>query len=133
MKAISIQPPLALSQRITRGKGSTVWLASDIDSNADAGLSLALVGLFLQSACHAMPILKELSQKYGFKIIIPSNDHEPKHVHIFKGDNDYAKIEIETLKVVRSCLKKNELKRAIEIIKENQVSLAQKWNQIIGG
>jgi len=80
-----------------------------------------------------MPILKELSQKYGFKIIIPSNDHEPKHVHIFKGDNDYAKIEIETLKVVRSCLKKNELKRAIEIIKENQVSLAQKWNQIIGG
>ncbi len=79
-----------------------------------------------------MPVLKELSQKYGFKIIIPSNDHEPKHVHILKGDDDYAKIEIETLKVVRSYLKRNELKRAIEIIKENQVYLTEQWSEIIG-
>jgi len=80
-----------------------------------------------------MPVLKELSQKYSFKIIIPTNDHEPKHVHIFKGDDNYAKIEIETLKVVRSYLKKKELKHAIEIIKGNQEYLIQKWNEIIGG
>ncbi|OGW18192.1 MAG: hypothetical protein A3G93_05625 [Nitrospinae bacterium RIFCSPLOWO2_12_FULL_45_22] len=80
-----------------------------------------------------MPVLKELSQKYSFKIIIPTNDHEPKHVHIFKGDDNYAKIEIETLKVVRSYLKKKELKQAIEIIKGNQEYLIQKWNEIIGG
>ena len=62
-----------------------------------------------------MPVFKELSKKYGFKIIIPSNDHSPKHIHIFKGDDNYAKIEIETLKVVRSYLKANELKQAIDI------------------
>jgi hypothetical protein len=80
-----------------------------------------------------MPVLKELSQKYGFKIIIPGNDHEPKHVHICKGDDDYAKIEIETLKIVRSYLKKNELKQAIEIINDNQDYLIKKWNEIVGG
>ncbi|HLC16081.1 MAG TPA: DUF4160 domain-containing protein [Thermodesulfovibrionia bacterium] len=79
-----------------------------------------------------MPVLKELSQKYGFKIIIPSNDHEPKHVHIFKGDDDYAKIEIETLKIVRSYLKKNDLKQAIKIINDNQDYLIKKWNEIVG-
>ncbi len=63
---------------------------------------------------------KELSQRYGFKIIIPSNDHEPKHVHVFKGDDDYAKIEIETLNVVRSYLKPKELKQALKIIQDNQ-------------
>ncbi|WP_133512198.1 DUF4160 domain-containing protein [Candidatus Thiosymbion oneisti] len=79
-----------------------------------------------------MPVLKELSKKYGFKIIIPINDHEPKHVHVFRGDDDYAKIEIETFKVIRSYLKKSELKQAIEIIKENQDYLTDKWNEIIG-
>lgn len=80
-----------------------------------------------------MPVLKKLSQKYGFKIIIPANDHEPKHVHVFKGNDNYAKIEIETLRVVRSYLKKNELMKAFDIIKNNKKYLVQKWNEIIGG
>jgi len=77
-----------------------------------------------------MPVLKELSKKYGFKIIIPVNDHEPKHVHVFKGDNDFAKIEIETLKITRFYLKKNEIKQAVDIIRENQEYLIQQWNEI---
>ncbi|SLM27691.1 conserved hypothetical protein [Desulfamplus magnetovallimortis] len=80
-----------------------------------------------------MPVLKELSEKCGFKIIIPVNDHEPKHVHLFKGADDFAKIEIETLKIVRSYLKKGELKQAIEIIKSNQNYLIRKWEEITGG
>lgn len=80
-----------------------------------------------------MPVLKELSEKYGFKIIIPVNDHEPKHVHLFKGDDDFAKIEIDTFRIVRSCLKTKELKQAIEIIKHNQAYLIQKWNEIVKG
>lgn len=79
-----------------------------------------------------MPVLKELSQRYGFKIIIPSNDHEPKHIHVFKGDDDYAKIEIETLNVVRSYLKPKELKQALKIIQDNQHYLIQKWIEIVG-
>lgn len=79
-----------------------------------------------------MPVLKELSKRYGFKIIIPTNDHEPKHIHIFKGDEDYAKIEIETMKVVRCYLKPQELKQALKIIQDNQDYLIEKWNEIIG-
>ncbi|MGD9732645.1 MAG: DUF4160 domain-containing protein [Desulfamplus sp.] len=77
-----------------------------------------------------MPTLRELSLKYGFKIIIPSNDHEPKHVHIFKGDDDFAKIEIESLKVTKCFLKKNELKQALEIVKSNKDYLIEQWHKI---
>lgn len=80
-----------------------------------------------------MPVLKTLSKQYGFKIVIPINDYEPKHVHVFKGDDDFAKIEIETLQVVRSYLKRNELKKALEMIEKNYDYLIQKWNEITGG
>lgn len=79
-----------------------------------------------------MPVLKDLSGQCGFKVIIPSNDHEPKHVHVFKGDDDFAKIEIETLRVVRSYLKANELKAVIQVVKDNREYLIQKWNEILG-
>jgi hypothetical protein len=79
-----------------------------------------------------MPVLKELSRQHGFKIIIPTNDHEPKHVHVFKGDDNYAKIEIETLKIVRSYLKTNELKKVIKMIEQNRDYLIYKWNEIVG-
>ena len=61
-----------------------------------------------------MPVLKELSQRYGFK-----------------GDDDYAKIEIETLIVVRSFLKPKELKQALKIVEDNQDYLMQKWIEIV--
>ena len=78
-----------------------------------------------------MPVLKELSKKYGFKIIIPVVDHEPKHVHVFKGDSNYAKIEIKSLKVVKSRLSRSELNKAIKIVKENQDHLIDRWNIIV--
>jgi hypothetical protein len=31
----------------------------------------------------------------GFKFFFYANEHEPKHVHVAKGD-DYAKIELKT-------------------------------------
>jgi Domain of unknown function (DUF4160) len=37
----------------------------------------------------------------GFKFFFYANEHEPKHVHVMKGD-DFAKIELESLRVVKS-------------------------------
>ncbi|WP_256377511.1 DUF4160 domain-containing protein [Synechococcus sp. PCC 6312] len=66
--------------------------------------------------------------------MIPSNDHEPKHIHILKANDDYAKIEIETLKVIRSYLKPQELKQALKLkmVRDNQDYLIKKWIEIIG-
>lgn len=69
-----------------------------------------------------------LLKKYGFKFFVYKNDHEPKHVHIMIGDNDFAKIEIRSLKVIYSYLKSNDLKRAKKIIQENQKLLEREWD-----
>ena len=34
----------------------------------------------------------------GFKFFSYDNEHEPKHVHVSKGD-DYAKVELGTFRV----------------------------------
>jgi len=46
----------------------------------------------------------------GFKFFFYANEHEPKHVHVMKGD-DFAKIELQTLKVVDNYMKPKELKK----------------------
>ena len=79
-----------------------------------------------------MPVIKELSNKYGFKVIIPVIDHEPKHVHIYKGKEESAKIEIETGKVIYSFMKTSETAKAKKLIEENKALLIQKWNTLMG-
>ena len=55
----------------------------------------------------------------GFKFFFYANEHEPKHIHVIKGEG-FAKVELESLKVVQNYLKVKDLKIALEIIKENQ-------------
>ncbi|BEK07246.1 DUF4160 domain-containing protein [Campylobacter jejuni] len=42
-----------------------------------------------------MPTLLEIN---GFKFFFYSNKHEPKHIHVMKG-NKFAKINLEDLQV----------------------------------
>ncbi|MBF0236136.1 MAG: DUF4160 domain-containing protein [SAR324 cluster bacterium] len=69
-----------------------------------------------------------LLTKFGFKFFVYKNDHEPKHVHVMIGDDEFAKIEIRSIKVIYSYLKANDLKRAKKIIKENQNLLERAWD-----
>lgn len=60
-----------------------------------------------------------LLRKNGFNFFFYANEHEPKHIHVMKGD-DYAKVNLETLEVNKNFFKKNELKKVLKIIEENR-------------
>lgn len=64
----------------------------------------------------------------GFKFFFYANEHEPKHIHVIKGDG-FAKIELETLRVVQNFLKPKELKDALDITKANKVKFEEKWDE----
>ncbi len=49
-----------------------------------------------------------LLNENGFKFFFYANEHEPKHIHVIKGDG-FAKIELCTLNVVQNYLKPKEL------------------------
>ncbi len=53
--------------------------------------------------------------KNGFKFFFYVNEHESKHIHVMKND-DFAKIELESLKVVRNYLKPKDLKFALQVV-----------------
>lgn len=69
-----------------------------------------------------------LLRKDGFNFFFYANEHEPRHIHIVKGD-DYAKVDLETLKVSKNFFKKNELKKALKIIEENQIMFIRRWDE----
>ena len=52
-----------------------------------------------------MPTLLNLN---GFKFFFYANEHEPKHVHVIYG-GDFAKIELASLRVVKSFMKPRRL------------------------
>lgn len=72
-----------------------------------------------------MPTLLYLD---GFKFFFYANEHEPKHVHVTKGDG-FAKIELETLRVVQNFLKPKELKIALDITRTHKAKFEEKWDE----
>lgn len=65
----------------------------------------------------------------GFRFFFFSNEHEPEHIHIEKADM-YARIELETLQVTDSYnVNSKDLKKMIEIIKNNEDKLKGAWNE----
>lgn len=64
----------------------------------------------------------------GFKFFFYANEHEPKHVHVSKGD-DYAKVELGTFHVSQEFMKPKELKKALAIIKANNQQFEEKWDE----
>ena len=69
-----------------------------------------------------------LLDKNGFKFFFYANEHEPMHIHVLKDDR-FAKIELNGVTVVKSCLKAKELKIALEIIRENQMNFIRRWHE----
>ena len=65
----------------------------------------------------------------GFRFFFFSNEHEPKYIHIEKADM-YARIELGTLQVTDSYnVNSKDLKKMIEIIKNNEDKLKGAWNE----
>lgn len=64
----------------------------------------------------------------GFRLFFYSNEHDPAHIHVKKGDG-YAKISLVDFAVTDSVnFKQKELKEALKIVKENQKLCLEAWN-----
>lgn len=72
----------------------------------------------------------------GFRFIIWPADHEPPHVHVFRGNGE-AKISIGNNKQAPQLetihgLTKREARQAWEIVAEHQIILLNAWRKIHG-
>jgi len=66
---------------------------------------------------------------FGFRFFFWSNEHDPIHVHISKGDAE-AKYNVLTLKLVENFgFKSNELRMIESIIEENKEVIVERWNE----
>ena len=66
---------------------------------------------------------------FGFIFKFYSNDHEPLHIHVIKG-NAKAKFILFPVQLVENHgLKPAEIKFVESIIEENQEVIAQHWNR----
>jgi len=57
-----------------------------------------------------------------------ANEHEPKHVHVSKGD-DYAKVELGSFRVSANFMNPKNLKNALEIIETHNQQFEAKWDE----
>ena len=65
----------------------------------------------------------------GVRFFFFSNEHEPEHIHIEKGDM-YARIELGSLQVTDSYnVNSKNLKKMIELIEKNEDKLKGAWNE----
>jgi hypothetical protein len=69
-----------------------------------------------------------LLTKKGFKFFFYSNDHEPTHIHIEKAGRQ-AKVNLLSMEVEYSFLKRSELVKALEIAKEKRTEFIGVWNE----
>lgn len=71
---------------------------------------------------------------FGLRFMFYSNDHEPIHIHVVKGNGkvvEHAKFSVlPTINLIKNNgLKANELKMAEMIIEENKDIIIEKWNE----
>ncbi len=66
---------------------------------------------------------------FGYRFFFWSNEHDPIHVHISKGDSE-AKYNVESLNLVENFgFKKNELRMIESLIEENKEIIVERWNE----
>lgn len=69
--------------------------------------------------------------KDGFRFFFYANEHEPKHVHVMKGD-DFARFELVSLRVTQDFMKPKDLRDALELVKLHRLDFERRWDEYFG-
>ncbi len=69
-----------------------------------------------------------LLNKDGFKFFFYANEHEPRHIHVSKGEG-FFKIELETLRIVNNYMKPKDLRKAVVIVEANRDDFIRGWDK----
>jgi hypothetical protein len=85
---------------------------------------------------HPEPPMPTLLRQDGFEIRMYFDDHDPPHIHAFKAGGQ-AKIALGSPEQPPSLLmvqgmSLKDAKRAIELVKEHQTQLLEKWEEFHG-
>jgi hypothetical protein len=76
--------------------------------------------------------MPEIFREQGFKVVIYFDDHDPAHVHIYKGDSE-IRIQIKGLceiLSVKGSISSKEQKKAMKLVTAHQSELFQIWEEI---
>ncbi len=76
--------------------------------------------------------MPEIFREQGFKVVIYFDDHEPAHVHIYKGDSE-IRIQIKgqcEILSVKGSISSKEQKKAMKLVTTHQSELLQIWEEI---
>ncbi len=64
---------------------------------------------------------------FGYRFFFWSNEHDPIHVHVSKGDSE-VKYNVESVILVENFgFKKNELRMIESLIEENKEIIIERW------
>jgi len=77
---------------------------------------------------HEKIVMPTLLNINGFKFFFYANEHEPKHIHVIYA-GDFAKIELDELRVVNNFMKPKELKKALILIGEHKEEFEKAWDE----
>ena len=65
---------------------------------------------------------------FGFRFLFYSNDHEPIHVHVIKGNSEARfQVQPEVMLLDNKGLKPAELKVAESLVEENKEMIIERW------
>ena len=65
----------------------------------------------------------------GFRFFFFSDEHDPSHIHVEKGDG-YARIELEKLLITDVYrMNSREIKKVRKLVEEHQEKLLKAWDE----
>ena len=76
-----------------------------------------------------------LFRQDGFRVVIYTDDHEPSHVHVLKGETEVEidlGSETKPPTIVFSRGKRSDAKKALALVIDRQTNLLEAWRTIHG-
>ncbi len=72
-------------------------------------------------------------QRYGYDVRMYPDDHDPPHVHVWKGGRQ-RKVELESMEVISSSHKfnKREVRQIVNLLRQHEALLLSVWEQLQG-